>query len=101
MTNIKFKPKRMHGEGTILFKDTKGRTVIRRAHNFLLLGLFETEIWDMCDGKTTINEIASFVSNKYGITLKKAYDEISRFQRNLKEKELISLENDINENNFN
>lgn len=55
----------------------------------------------MCDGKTTIEEIASFVSQKYGITLDRASDEILRFLGILKEKELLYNGADINEDNFN
>ncbi len=94
-------PMKTRQEGTIIFRDTNGRTVIRRAHNFLLLGFFETEIWDMCNGTNTVNEIASFVSNKYGITLDNAYDELLRFLNTLKEKNLIDFEVGINADHFN
>lgn len=89
MTILNIKPARKIQEGTIIFKDDKGRTVIRRAHSFFLLKLFETELWEMCDGKTTIEEIALFVSKKYNIELELAHNEIFNFLEKLKERDLI------------
>lgn len=98
--DFNFKPARKIQEGTIILKDDKGRTVIRRAHSFFLLKLFENEIWEICDGKTTIEEMASFVSKKYSVKLEKARNEIFRFLKKLKEKDLVDWE-DINENSPN
>ena len=99
-TNTNFKPLQKIQEGTIVFKDNKGRTVIRRAHSFFVLKIFETEIWGMCDGKSTIEEMALFVSKNYGVKLEKARNETFRFLKKLKEKDLIDW-GIINENSFN
>jgi len=86
------KPVQKIQEGIIVLKDDKGRTVIRRAHSFILLKSFETEIWEMCDGSTPIDEMALFVSRKYGVELDMARNEIFQFLKKLKEKGLIDWE---------
>lgn len=87
------RPTRKIREGTIVLKDDKGRTVIRRAHSFLLLKIFETEIWEMCDGETTIEEMASFVSKKYNVKLERARNDIIVFLKNLDD--LIKWNDDL------
>lgn len=77
------KPAQKIQEGTIVLRDDKGRTIIRRAHSFFLLKIFETEIWEMCDGKTTIEEMALFVSEKYYVELERARNDIFHFLKKL------------------
>jgi hypothetical protein len=55
------------------------------------MGAYEEEIWHLCDGEHSVNDIVDIVVNKYHINREKAFLEIAAFLNKLVERELMSL----------
>lgn len=67
------------------------KLVLYRGHQLFVMGTHAAEIWRLCDGKCTVQEMIEKVVDLYGVERARAEQEISSFILNLKEKRLINL----------
>lgn len=52
-------------KGAYTIRQDGEKTVILKGHKIFITGLYEKEVWDMCDGNTTVEEIISKISKKH------------------------------------
>lgn len=98
MTNDNWKPK--HSK-SIKFRKTKMGNVLIfpryaekeiKYHSFFKLGVFESKIFFLCNGKNTLKEIMAEIYNnvkKKGALKKKVYSETKKFVTEMKQHDLI------------
>ncbi|OPY48536.1 MAG: Coenzyme PQQ synthesis protein D [Methanosaeta sp. PtaU1.Bin112] len=67
------------------------KLVLYRGHSLFVMGAYEEEIWHLCDGEHSVNDIVDIVVNKYHVNREKALSEIAAFLNKLVERELMSL----------
>lgn len=67
------------------------KLVLYQGHNLFVLGAYEEEIWRLCDGEHTLDDMVETVVSKYPVDREKAFSEISAFLNKLAEKGLMSL----------
>ncbi|MDW7990506.1 MAG: PqqD family protein [Archaeoglobaceae archaeon] len=79
----------------VIEREEDGKLIIYYGHTVYVMGNYAAEIWHMCDGKHSIEDLAEFVALKYGVSIERAIEEIKDFVNRLKMKGLITfLEND-------
>lgn len=86
------KPRRItQSSRDVIERIEDGNIVLHRGHTLFLLKKNESEIWNMCDGMTTIDEMVLKVIQQHGVPEDKARDGITRFLSQLKDKCLIEV----------
>ncbi len=75
----------------IMERQEDDKLVLYRGHQLIVLGSFAAEIWHLCDGKYTVNDMIEYVIGKYNLPQEKVHDEIARFLSGLAEKKLVSF----------
>ncbi|WP_044664210.1 PqqD family protein [Syntrophaceticus schinkii] len=76
----------------VMERQEDDKLVLYRGHQLIVLGSYSSEIWHLCDGNHTVDEMIKMVVDKYSVPQEKAEQEISGFLSNLAEKKLVSLE---------
>lgn len=67
------------------------KLVLFRGHQFFVMEAYAAELWHMCDGTHTIEELIDFVVVKYGVSTERATIEITKFVNRLIEQKLAIL----------
>jgi len=67
------------------------KLVLYRGHSLFVMGAYEAEIWQMCDGMHTIDYLVDYVVDKYAVPRERATEEVITFINRLQEKKLISI----------
>ncbi len=75
----------------VMERQEDDKLVLYRGHQLIVLGSYAAEIWHLCDGKHTVNEMVELVINNYAVPREKAYKEISDFLNQLAGKGLVKL----------
>ena len=83
------KPKRI--KDVIERKEDDKLIILYRSHSLLVMNAYAAEIWKLCNGEHTVEEIVKFVNNKYGVPVEEAKKEIISFLTRLMEKGLITF----------
>lgn len=68
------------------------KLVLYRGHRLFVMGVYASEIWHLCDGKHTIDNMIELVVSKYNVPREKAKQELIAFINQLAEKKLIFWE---------
>ena len=78
--------------GTLLDEVEPGHWAIEDTDSGLVHKMNESAkaIWDLCDGATTVNEMAAAISDVTGITLEKAKGDVEMTVARLAELSLVS-----------
>lgn len=56
------------------------------------MGVYASEIWHLCDGKHTVDDMIELVVSKYNVPRETANQELTAFIHRLAEKKLIFWE---------
>lgn len=75
----------------VMERQEDNKLVLYRGHQLIVLGSHAAEIWHLCDGKHTVNDMIEFVIGKYKLPQEKVHDEIAGFLSSLAEKKLVSF----------
>ncbi|AFV12699.1 putative coenzyme PQQ synthesis protein D [Thermacetogenium phaeum DSM 12270] len=75
----------------VMERQEDDKLVLYRGHQLIVLGSYAAEIWHLCDGKHTVNDMVELVINNYAVPREKAYEEISDFLNQLAGKGLVKL----------
>lgn len=75
----------------VMEREEDDKLVLYRGHHLFVMGLHTAEIWRLCDGKHTVDDMTEVVVGKYNAPMEKAVKEITDLLNQLAEKELITL----------
>ena len=75
----------------VMEREEDDKLVLYSSHRLFVMGTYAAEIWRLCDGKHTIDDMAEVVVSKYNVPREKAVKEITDFLNQLAEKGLITL----------
>lgn len=73
----------------IMNRQEDDKLVLYGGHRLFVMGTYATEIWHMCDGEHTLNDMIDAVVSKYNVPREKAASGITAFLNRLSETKLI------------
>jgi len=75
----------------IIERKEDDKLVLYCGHQLFVMGAYASEIWHLCDGNHTIEDMIDVVVDKYMIPREKAAQELAAFIDRLADKNLIFL----------
>ncbi len=75
----------------IMERKEDDKLVLYRGHRLFVMGPHAAEIWQMCNGEHTIDEMIRLVAGRYDVSKEKASDEIISFINRLVDMNLVVL----------
>ncbi|CEO87932.1 hypothetical protein SSCH_1350013 [Syntrophaceticus schinkii] len=75
----------------VMERQEDDKLVLYCGHQLIVLGSYAAEIWHLCDGKHTVNDMIEFVIGKYNLPQEKVHDEIAGFLNSLAKKKMVSF----------
>ena len=76
------RPKR-HPDAASRIYDGEAFIVLPQSHEYKILNPVGTRIWDLIDGKRTVDEMVRVISEEYEVPVETAQNDISEFIRDL------------------
>ena len=76
----------------IMNREEDDRLVLYSGHRLFVLGNHAVEVWHLCDGTHTLDDIIKITVDKYNLPQERTEQKITEFINQLLEKKLIVLE---------
>lgn len=76
----------------IMERNEDDKLVLYRGHHLFVMNIFAAEIWQLCDGSHTIDDMVNIVNTKYNVSKGHATQKITSLITRLAEHNLIRLQ---------